>query len=269
MQPTPTHRSPSARCFDWIKKVLNERNTPGAFQKIFRRLRLGLTLVTVACLVVLVAIIFLLRGWGERHWILSIGLFLPAILWLVPFILLTPFHLVIRPKLCWISLAALLVIGFGYLDFHWNFSQKESVAGLTLLSNNVGGRSFETLSAFMEKQQPDVIALQDSWLIAHRIPEYPASYVSRAGEYSLLSKFPIRRAEAFWGLAYRERPVAARFELDYHDQTIVIYSVHMPTPRFEFAKLRGRGFLRELIGHQGIYSADVRRDYQEYIEKRI
>ena len=214
--------------------------------------------------------LFLLGWWGERNWLLSIFLFVPAIIWFVPFILLTPFHLAFRPKLCWISVVALVAICFIYLDFCWAFSVSKNKPGLTLLTNNVGGRKFPTLNAFLEKEDPDVIALQDGWRVTAALrKQYPERFVANQGEYVLVSKIPIRKSGLLTQLTFRGRPIGAWFELEYEGQSIVIYDIHMPTPRLEFQKLRGRGFVTELFGGKGIYSSEVRNNYKEFVETKI
>ncbi|MEO5803137.1 MAG: endonuclease/exonuclease/phosphatase family protein [Verrucomicrobiota bacterium] len=234
-----------------------------------RGFRKGLTLATIAYFIFLMVLLFLIGWWGERNWLLSVLLFVPAIIWFVPFILLTPFHLVFRPKLCWITVAALPVICFVYLDFCWAFPD-QGKPGLTLLTNNVGGRKLQTLNPFLKSEDPDIIALQEGWRAADVLrKQYPERFVSTQGEYVLASKIPIRKAGLLSQLAFRGRPIGARYELEYKGRSIVIYNIHMPTPRLEFDKLRGRGLVRELFGGKGVYSSKAQKDYREFVEMKI
>jgi endonuclease/exonuclease/phosphatase family metal-dependent hydrolase len=43
-------------------------------------------------------------------------------------------------------------------------------------------------------------------------------------------------------------PVAAVFDVPWQGVDLAIYAVHLPTPRGDFAKLRGLGLLKELAG---------------------
>lgn len=269
MQPNQKTRTISERFFDRLEKLLSDRKNPdSAFQKISRSFRAGLTIATVACFIVLIGLIFLLKGLGERNWLLSVLLFVPAAVWLIPFFLLTPFHLMARPRLCWITVMALLAVFFVYLDFHWSFSAGESKAGLTLLSNNMGGRKFTSLEGFLKKYDSDLIALQDTGKVVGLREHYPERFVSTLGEYVFVSKLPIRKSGALSELTYRGRPIGSWHELQYEDQSIVVYNIHMPTPRSEFNKLRGRGLIVEMIGGKGIYSSEARSSYREFLEKR-
>jgi len=265
------NQKPTSECiFDWLEKLLHERkNSESALQKIIRKLRTVLTFATVVYFLGLIALMFLLSWWGERNWILSILLFVPAVIWLLPLFLLAPCQIFIRPKLCWISLAAVIVLGFVYLDFNWAFFGNENKRGLTLLTNNVGGRKFHTLAKVLEKENPDLIALQDTARISGLARQYPERFVANVGQFILVSKIPIRQSGALSELTFRGRPIGVWHELQYGDQTIVIYNLHMPTPRGEFSRLRGRGFVAEIFGGKGVYSSEVRNEYQEFLKQRL
>lgn len=200
----------------------------------------------------MVIVLGAVRWRGESNWLFSALLFLPAAFWLAPLLFLTPIHLLVWPRLCGVTLLAFLALYFVYLDFAWAFSSDKDESGLTVLTNNIGERQFETLAPFLKREHPDVIALQDIW--SSRVDfrkEFPGRFVSTVGEYVLVSRFPIYQSEYIY-------PFAARFELDYHGERVVIYQIHMPSPRSEFAKLRGRGVLRELIGGGGFRSKGAR-----------
>ncbi len=271
MQPTHDSQPVLERCFAWLEKILEERkNSDGRIAQFSRNFRKGLTIVTVAYFVFLVITLFALGWWGERNWLLSILLFVPGVLWLVPFLLLSPFHLIFRPALCGITLAATLLICFIYLDFCWSFSTDKNEAGLAVVTANIGERKFRTLTAFLEREKPDVIALQDAGQRGHSLSiQYPDRSVATLDEYVLVSRFPIQDSGLLSELRYGSRSIGAWYELEYDGQALVIYNIHMPTPRPEFIKLRGRGFLAEAIGGGGIYSKETRKSCAEFFEARI
>jgi endonuclease/exonuclease/phosphatase (EEP) superfamily protein YafD len=268
--PIQNSNSVSDRVLNWLETTLRERRNPDStFQKICRNFRGGVTAATVAYFLGLTALLLLLNWRGERNWFLSILLFIPPVIWLVPLVLLTPIHIMVRPKLCWISVAAVLVVGFVYLDFNWAFPVNGSKAGLKLLTNNTGGREFDTLEKFIEHEKPDVIALQDTYRLGNLAKKYPERFVARQMEFILVSKTPIRQSGLLTKLRYRGHPIGAWYELQYEGQPIVVYNIHMPTPRPEFLKLRGYGFIMESVHGKGIYSSEVRKEYREYLKQRI
>lgn len=267
--PIQNSNSVSERVLDWLEKALRERKNPGsAFEKISNGFRLGLTVASVAYLIGLSALLFLMNWRGERSWILSILIFVPPVIWLFPLIVLVPIQAMVRPRLCWISFGAFLVLAFGYLDFHWAFPDAGRGPGLKLLTNNVGGREFNTLAEFIAKENPDIIALQDSYFVGNLAKEFPGRSVARQMEFVLVSKTPIRHS-GLLALHYRGHPIGAWYEVEFQGRPIVVYNIHMPTPRPEFLKLRGYGFVMESIHGKGIYSSKVRKEYGEYGKQRI
>ncbi len=271
MQPTTPECPPfSERCFLWLEKTLQERKNPtGAAAKFSRSVRRGLTISTAAYFVFLMVLLASLGWRGERNWLLSVLLFVPTTVWLVPLFLLAPLHLIFRPALCGFTVAAALVIAFVYLDFNWSFSSAKKRDGLVVITSNIGDREFSTLAKFLETEKPDVVALQDGWPSTRLLKaQYPERFISTMGEYVLSSKFLVTKSGMLL-LRYQGRAIGAWHEIIYHGQTVVIYNIHMPTPRPEFMKLRGRGFLAEAIGGGGIYSVKTRKSYAEFIAKKI
>ena len=151
-------------------------------------------------------------------------------------------------------MVAVVVLGFGYLDFNWGFGSDEKVPSLTLLTNNVGGRKFSTLAEFMQKENPDIVALQDTARIENLAKQYPERFIANLGEYILISKLPIRQSRLLSELSWRGHPIGTSHELQYENQSIVVYNIHMPTPRarnlrdyadadFSWSYLAAKGFI--------------------------
>lgn len=225
-----------------------------------------------ACFVYLISLVGLLIGikfLGERSTLTSIALFVPPQIWLLPSFALIPFVLLFRRKLIWLLVAAVLFVFFGYSNFRLSVTREPSGKSLSILSNNIGQRKTRTMWPFLRSIKPDVFALQEA---GHHRPaissENPGYFVSNHGEFLLASRFEIRNSGFVPNLRARTGPVAAWFELDFHGTPLVIYNVHMPTPRNDFAKLRGAGFLFELARLGGIYSREGRAAYSKSLEVR-
>lgn len=233
-------------------------------------IRRELKSLTIFYLIFLLVILLLLKHVGERNWISSVLIYLPPTGWLLPLAFLTPLCLFCRSRLYWLHLLAVLFVFFFYMDFHWSFRTTPKKSTLTLVTNNVGDRKSQTLQTFLKSETPDIIALQDAGLRARPISkENPDRFVAQQGQFLLVSKYEIKNSGYVPGLLSSIGPAAAWFELDYQGKTIVIYNVHFPTPRPDFYKLRGRGFLAELRSLGGIYSSEVRDEYRKSMANRV
>ncbi len=250
-------RSDSATRADWLKKFI-------------RRTRWFLKWATISYVIALPIFLLLVEWWGERSLIFSVLLFVPPQGWLLPLVVLMPLCLLFRPRLCWLHLLAVCVVLFGFMRFHWSSWPEAKGHTLTVISANIGQRKIHSLNPFFKSEEPDVIVYQDAANFRKILRrENPNATVAGEGQFLLVSKLPVKDFGLVPGLVYRGRPVAAWFELDFDGKPVVIYSIHMPTPRPEFNKLRGRGFLAELIGGKGIYSSEVRTSCRQYWDERF
>ena len=88
------------------------------------------------------------------------------------------------------------------------------------------------------------------------------------GEFVLVSRYESKNSgfvPELWG---KSGPAGVWFEVDYHGTPIVVYNIHLPTPRPDFERLRGAGFLAELSRGGGIYSKEVRQRFQQSMDER-
>jgi len=206
---------------------------------------------------------------GEKNWLLSICLYLPIQIWLLPLLLLTPASLVYRRSLCFLHCGLVLLVMGLFGQYHLGSAPVPKTAqSLTVVTNNIGQSNHQSMHPFLEAEQPDLLALQDA---ANRGPaytrEYPDRFVVGRGEFLLVSKYPVLSADLVPEPVWNREPVAARFELSFKGSPLVVYSVHMPTPRPDFFKLRRLGILRELLGHNRRRSDG--RSYAESMRARV
>jgi vancomycin resistance protein VanJ len=224
--------------------------------------------LTVAYVVALAALLAALEWYGEKNWALSAILYLPAQFWLLPLAILGPFCLLAKPRLCLVHVACIGFLALIYVTCRWTPKPTPHAGTLTLVTNNVGQGNHQSLDPFLQEQNPDVIALQDAGSQAPAyVRKFPERFVKGEGEFVLVSKYPIKTATLLREPAWLGRPVAAAFEISFNGQPLVIYSVHMPTPRPDFAKLRGIGWLKELAGRNRRRSDN--RSYAESMAARI
>ena len=235
------------------------------------RLRRWVKGLTLLYLVLLTAWLLLLEWRGGKEWTLSIALFVPPQCWLCPLLVLTPLCLWMHRKHCWLHLGAVGLVFFGFMNWHVQLGSPARAADLTLLSNNIADGNLPALWAFAQAQNPDIMAFQDVGkfdLEARKC--FPDRFVSTNGEFILVSKLRILSAAPVEGMNFRNEPVAMRYELACgQQQSIVLYNIHMPTPRGFFLNLRADGFRKSLWKGKGIYSREAWEEYAAYWNRRI
>jgi endonuclease/exonuclease/phosphatase family metal-dependent hydrolase len=219
-------------------------------------------------------LVLLLAGmeWiGERNWIFSILIFLPPYLWLLPLGILLPACCFFRPKLCLAHLACAVWVVFIYMNFRWSPRPETRETGLTFVTNNAGQNNRQSLQPFVRAENPDVIALQETPAGRARgyAREYPGFFAKGCAEFILISKYPIIGCAPIRQPNWLGRPVAARFELSVRGRPLVVYNVHLPTPRPDFMKLRGFGLAREMLGKEWNRKRSDGRSYSESMVARV
>lgn len=205
----------------------------------------------------LAAMAVLVTAWrwrGETNASLAFSMYLPPAIWLMPLLVLWPVTAVLafRHAAAMAAMAAVL----GAWGFGWEWREAAPMTGrdergageLVILSNNRGQHGGHSLRPFKNRAQPDIMVFQES---AGTAPGYLADsgyqefkHGTSLGEFTILSRFPVTKSEAVTdasrpgGLVY-----AARFEIDWDGRRLVVYNVHLPTPRDTLLSMRMGGFL--------------------------
>ncbi|MFM2081745.1 MAG: hypothetical protein RL380_436 [Verrucomicrobiota bacterium] len=220
---------------------------------------------------VLATVLWSLEYCREDQWYLSPLLYLPPQGWLLPLVLLAPVALLLRPILLPLHAAAVLAVLVWFMHFY----APEEPQGLpekvfTVLSANLGQRKAGTIQSFLDATDADVMVFQEALVREKPFQISNPNYrVAHAGEFSCASKSPILASAVVPGLEFDGRAIAAWFELKHQGKPVVIYSVHMPTPRAYLLDLRGRGFLEEANRGGGLFNEDIRAEYQYYWTNRF
>ena len=146
-------------------------------------------------------------------------------------------------------LVAWLALGWRYHGAPTNAGVSEKPALLRVLTWNQGQHYEHSAAAFIAAQRPDVIALQDAPIPVRKLQDKPEfktfSHIIKLGEFALLSRYPILHSELVPAhvqmVAHYSRMdlVAARFVIDFNGRSVVIYSVHTMSPRYELDMLFG------------------------------
>ncbi|MEQ1859858.1 MAG: endonuclease/exonuclease/phosphatase family protein [Chthoniobacteraceae bacterium] len=131
------------------------------------------------------------------------------------------------------------------MSFRWTPRYAPGRSHVSLVTHNAGQGSRGQFYDFVAAENPDIIALQDARGRAAELGrKYPTHRVITRGEFCLASRFPVLHSDSVEQAKWFNRPVAARFELLCHDRPLIIYTVHLPTPRRELSRfLSGRAIV--------------------------
>lgn len=232
---------------------------------------------------------------GERNATFAFLLYLPQLIWLVPLLPLAAVSWRVGGRAFWIHPVALflfIISGMGWQLGGFN-TEMADVRGRTIkvMTFNRGQNSSYSLQPFKNKEQPDVILLQEAprrtgnYRRAAGYKEYP--YIQGIGEFIAISKWPIveyseiRSSERVnfekqaQGKSRSGHPeagdlLAVRLQLELPDGIkFALYNVHFPTPRDMLTASKRGGFLWGLLGIPGTSLAKKRVVYESYWKQRI
>lgn len=256
--PNPSHRI-------WFKP-LQRLPLPARRWLVFTCLTLTVAYVTSLALV--------LAGMeliGEQRALFAFCLFLPPLIWLAPLGILTPACLLVRPSLGLVHLLCAAAVLLGHMDFNW--ARRPAPAGtvITVVTNNLGQSGSHGILPFLEREKPDILVLQEAGKsIRELLARFPDWHHAETGEFSVISRFPITTCAPLAEVAWHDRAVAARFLLKISPGVeLVVYNIHLPTPRDELGTLRGHGFRAELLRGGGIYSRRSWRQFGDAFRARL
>jgi endonuclease/exonuclease/phosphatase family metal-dependent hydrolase len=238
--------------------------------RFFHRVRAILTWSSVVYLVGVVLVIVVTRWCGERNWITGTLLYFPVGLGFLPLFVLLPLSFLFRRSLCWLHAFTVFVLLFGYQTFHWSFATKPKGKSLRVLTNNIGQRKANSVQPFLNAWSPDIVAFQEARFKDRALKQaYPGWNVAVHDEFAIVTRLPIKTVGYVPGILSHYGYAAAWFELEWEGKPLIVYNVHLPTPRPQFLKMRGHGFVAELIRGGGMYSGEVRKAYQEAMQRRV
>jgi len=236
-----------------LKALKNQDAAQSKLQRGIKWLRRGMLALNLAYALILALILALLEWRAESHWFLSFALFIPPQMWLLPIALLAPLTFLFQPRWCLLHLGCIVLVLFVYMDPQLAGSKKPTGPVITILTNNRGQDNKQSPSNYVEAQKPDIIVYQEAGKEAAYAKAYPNMHVRGLDEFTLISRFPILKAEILpiQGLNYH--PLVMRAVLDWEGKDLVIYNIHLSSPRDELQPMAMGGMLSVLFGRKGGY----------------
>lgn len=240
-----------------------------------RLLRLAVRLTVLLYLAALAVVALSIDRFGQANVTTATLMYLPSPIWLLPgFALLLPALL-----FDWKSFLLLLVGGGFFFTSHLNYQWRSGRAleapkpfeKLRLLSWNRGQSGSTSLSTLKAELKPDFILLQDARGRGARY-RLDANYREfrefvDTGEFVMMSRWPVLASENLTMNGDNGSVVtlgAARFVTVFAGKRVIIYSIHLPSPR-DALEATGRGaFLLGILGLPGTSLETKKLHYQAF-----
>lgn len=249
-------------------------NDVSVVQRLVTGARFILTALTVLYCVSFLAILIGVEYFAEEYHFLSTAMYLPPWGWLMPLIPLAFFSLFVYARLLIAHAICVPILIFGFMDLRWHNWATPLNPTVKIVTNNVGQSHKTSYKDFADLQKADLIALQDANASA-RGPElarqHPDRYVVGKDQFILISRFPVRAADALPmpDPADPRQRLAAWFEIEAHGQPMIIFMVHMPTPRDQLNAMKGLGAFSALLGREGGHGSKVREENAAFFRNQL
>lgn len=241
-------------------------------QKILKWSRWTLAFITIVYAIAVIVVVWLIEYDAEDSHLTSVMMYMPQYIWLLPLFVLVPLSLIWMRLLVIQAIVAVYVLFF-FMDYVTAGPQTAGGVTIKVLTSNTGQHHGKTIQEFGERNDPDIVVLQDA---ARRGPEYtnmfPTLHARGHDQFLVLSKYEIEDGGIMPDLVdEKDRPVAAWFKLKVGGQGLYLFAVHMPTPRDQLQAAKGFGILGS-VAHRvkkGGHAAKVYTDAQVFFKHQL
>lgn len=222
----------------------------------------------------MVAALIFTKLFAESHWLTTVILYIPPGMWIFPLIFLAPIAWIFDRAQILLHIAVIPLLIFHYMEWKPGPGLNRETGNFLVVSNNIGQSSKTNFWPFAEALHPDVIMVQEGGTIVYRYLKYHKKAKWNAAavdQFGIMTRHKIIEAKEIPGLDTPpeglEDLVAVRFVIRVGEQDVVLYNVRLPTPRDALADLRANGFLRSFFTGEGVYSKEVRQEFQAFMDR--
>ncbi|MBJ6726341.1 endonuclease/exonuclease/phosphatase family protein [Geomesophilobacter sediminis] len=202
-----------------------------------------LLLLTLIYAILLVGGTILNRLGPDRWWFGAVNLYLPQVIWLIPGILLLVLYLFLAPRLIWVPLLCVVWVLGPVMGFCWPLGTGSATAAakpfrvMTWNAKYGMREKIRTLELMRELEwnNPDLVLFQDAG--GATLPQSPLMplfngwYLRSVGQYVIASRHPLSEVREMPLFAPKEKHLCLRCETEVGGRKLVIYNVHLQTPR--------------------------------------
>ena len=245
-------------------------SAPRKFRTLF-----SIRTLTIAYAIVLLGLLVAMEWRAESFLLLGILSFAPPPFLLLPLGLLLPLALWRRQ---WVALliqaGCAIAVLFVFMSFRIRGGRAPDSGEvvLTAITHNIGQTSKDAFDNSFPNVKPDVILLQDVQAGGGRQLDYKRRYPGLRevpmGQFILLTPHTVESSRFIDEAPWNDKPIAARFVVNFQGQKIAVYTVHLPTPRRSLAHVVGARALAEIfwIGHA---PTDGFPSYRAWLDARL
>lgn len=205
---------------------------PAAQQPRRRAARIVAALAVVYA-VAIVAVWLWMYWQGDRSWLATLFLFGPRWICALPLLVLVPVVAIWNRRAWWLLAIAGLLILVPIMGFRWHLGDTSGQVALRVLTCNVNQVRIDPdkLSRALERDQPDIVALQEVPGIRTRLPWPRGWHVVQRDEYVVASRFPVEWLDGLPRPSVPGKLAATRFRIELPDGDVQLFNLHLFSPR--------------------------------------
>ena len=264
---------------DRVAQAIQKRKEPGSWMgRMLKLLGLAHLTLQLGYVLGLAAVLAGMSLVGERNLLTAFFLFLPTHIWLFPLLVLFPLCLLTPQRwICLLQIGLALYVLGPYMGWRSAYpaARPTDKPRFVIMTNNRGQKGDESMSGFIEANNPDLLVFQEA---GHRADNYlkgypQYKYAESDSEFTIVSKTPILETASLMmdrGDSSENGQITAnRSVVEVGGKKVAIYNVHMPTPRGALRSLRGPALLHGLISLPGTPWRAGRDDHMRYWDAKV